>query len=383
MKKITTLLSSLFLLFFVFVSPAHAKVMVQEQGGIVVAKEEVVNDDLFIGAESVEILGTVNGDVYVGAGSVRVEGQINGDLVVGGGEVTIGGKIGDDVYVGAGNVNILSAQIGGSLLIGSGNAFIDDKSSVGGSLIAGAGNFDNRGDVGRNLMAGAGSFKLNSNVLGEVRVGAGEIKVENTSKVGKDFYYMTEDGGKVDVPEGVVSGSLSKLEPSQKYTDDLNMMRSDFREFGKVARSGFLFFSFFGSLLVGVLAIKIFGKASEKISDSVFTDFFSKLGVGFLILLMSIPAAIILMITGVGFALGSIILSLFFVAVYLSKLVFALALGKWISGQFNWKKLNVYLNFALGLLIFYLIKAVPGIGPFAAFLATSVGLGSLAKSFKK
>jgi len=67
MKKVFSTLLIFSLFCFIFADKALAKVIVQEKGTVNIAKEEVLDDDLFIGADTVNIEGTVNGDVFIGA----------------------------------------------------------------------------------------------------------------------------------------------------------------------------------------------------------------------------------------------------------------------------------------------------------------------------
>ena len=81
MRKIfTSLLVFVFAFFVLSISPVSAKIITDQAGSVVVGKSEVVNDDLFVGAQAVEIAGTINGDVFIGAQTVKVIGIINGNL---------------------------------------------------------------------------------------------------------------------------------------------------------------------------------------------------------------------------------------------------------------------------------------------------------------
>lgn len=385
MKKFAVGFTLLLLSFFVFASNSYAKVIVEEEGLVTIPASEVINDDLFIGAETVEVLGTVNGDVYIGAGLVTVDGVINGDLFVGGGKVTIGGKIKDDVYVGGGDVLIQKATIGDSLLVGSGTLTVDKDSSIGGSFLAGSGNVNSKASVGRNFYVGSGLVDMNSDIGGEVRLGAGEIRVGTETSVGGDFYYMIDGQGADDftLPEGVVVlGSLKKIEPSSKTVIEIEKTKADFFEGSRAVKKGFWVVSLLGAMLVGFIALKMCPKKGTLLVDDIQRNLFSNLGIGFLVLVLTVPLALIVMITGVGASLGLIVLALFGVGVYLAKLATSLALGFWLSGQFGWKKMGVYANFALGLVIFFLLKTVPVAGGFISLLFTSVGLGAFFKLIK-
>ncbi len=120
-----------------------ARVISVEKGTVTISKTEVINDDLFIAAQTVEIYGTINGDVYAGAEIVRIDGIINGTLHAGAGIVYLSGRISQNAYIGAGSVIVNKAVIGDSLLVGAGNASVDADSSIGGSISGGNGEHHN------------------------------------------------------------------------------------------------------------------------------------------------------------------------------------------------------------------------------------------------
>ena len=382
MKKIiSTALFSLLSL-FVFVSPTYAKIITKETGTVTISASEVINDDLFIGAEAVEVLGTINGDVYIGAGMVTVDGVINGDLFVGGGKISISGKIKDDVYVGGGDVLITGATIGDSLLVGSGTLIVDSDSSIGGSFLTGSGTVTNKANIGRNFYAGSGVVDLNSKVGGEVRIGAGDIKLGNDTKVDGDFYYQIDGENNEDwsVPEeAVILGSVNKLDSNFRDMAEVQKMKVDFFAGSRTVKKGLLVVSLLGAILVGFIAIKLCPK-KENMFDTKLV--FNYLGIGFLVLVITVPLALVVMFTGIGASLAMIILALFGVAVYMAKIVSSLALGSWLSEQFGWRKMNVYANMIFGLVLFFFLKSVPVAGGFISLLFTSVGLGAFVKAMK-
>ena len=385
MKKFIFGFFSIFLALFVFVPNSYAKVIVQEKGVVTISSDEIVNDDLFIGAESVEIYGTVNGDVYIGAGRVEIDGIINGDLFVGAATITITGKIEDDAYISGGNVIIQRASIGDSLLAGAGSLDIDKDTSIGGSLLVGSGVVDNKADVGRNFFVGAGSASLNSSVGGEVRIGAGSINIGDNTEVAGDFYYTIGEDGNADLVlpnDAIVSGTIKKIEPTISRLAEIEKTKTGFFKNTRAFQAGISLISFLGAILVGFLAIKKCQKTINLVTGQITKSLLSSLGIGFLVLVLTVPLALIIMLTGIGASLAMIALSLFGIGVYLAKLVTSLALGTWLSKQFGWEKMTTYANFVVGLLLFFILKNIHLVGGFTTLLFTSIGLGAFYKLLK-
>lgn len=384
MRKLLSLFLSLTTLLVVSFSVVSAKGIAMEKGFYELGSDEVVNDDLFIGAETVEINGTVNGDLYAGAESVRINGTVNGDVHIGAGTVYLSGMIRDDVYIGAGSVTVSSAIVGDSLLIGAGDVNIDKESSVGGSLIVGSGTLTTFAPVGRNVMAGVGSFNLNSEVSGEVSVGAGDITIGPDTKIGKDLYYkLGEEETEIRISEkAFVAGKVQRLENRFGNEKEMAMAKEGFaRGFQKMNIASRII-SFLGALLIGYLALKYFGKAFTASAKIVSESFLKSVGVGFAVTVLAFPVLLILALTGVGLPLAGILLLMLLIKFYLAKLVVGFSLGNFITEKFGWSKMSDLAIFAIGLFGVYLLKWIPIFGFILSAIIMWAGIGALTLHFK-
>lgn len=385
MKKIIFALSVfIFAFLLLFPSVASAKVITMKKGTVVIDKEEVVNDDLFVGAQTVEIYGTVNGDVYAGAETVRVDGNINGDLFVGAGTVSLSGTVKEDVYIGTGNATVSNATIGDSLLVGAGNVSIDKNSSIGGSLLAGSGSISVYAPVKRNVFAGAGTVDLNSVVGGEVRLGARNVIIGPDTKIAKDLYYaVAKDQNEIRISDSAtVSGKIQKFEYKMAERTKLAPTKIGLTGASKTIGIFLQLMTLIGAIIVGVLCLRFFEKVFSSSANFVSGSFFKSLGVGLIISLLTIPVLIILVLTGVGIPLAGILFLIFILNLYLSKIVVGLSLGYLLTEKFGWKKLSKYAVLSLGLVTIYILFALPIIGLFTKLIVTWAGLGSLALFYK-
>ena len=345
------------LLSFFLVSPVQAKIISKEKGTVTVAAGEVINDDLFIGAESVDIAGTVNGDIYVGAGTVNFNGRVTGDLVVG-----------------AGTVIIDKAVIGDSLIVGAGTVTIDDQSRIGGSLLVGTGTLDNQARVGRNVMVGAGTIKLNAPVGGEARLGTGTLSLGPKTVINGDLSYTSEELNQDE--KAVIKGTVSRYEIPESKKWDKGAVKQNMLKAWRVAQFGLTAFSFLGALIVGLVMLWILAKPTQAIGDKIVAQFGSSLGWGFVLLFITPPALMLLMFTGVGLPLAMIVGALFVLDLYLAKIFASLALGKVLARNFGWK-LRPAAVFFVGLVVYYLLRLIPVVGMFVRLAALLAGLGGV------
>ena len=119
------------------VVPAYA---FDGRGGdtVTISASEVINDDLYVGANEFVLDGTVNGDVISGGQMLTINGTVNGNLIAAAQTIVVNGTITGDVLA------------GGSVL------FFGENATIGGDVV-GAGyslEFQKGGAIGRDADAG-------------------------------------------------------------------------------------------------------------------------------------------------------------------------------------------------------------------------------------
>jgi len=329
---------------------------------------ETVNKDYFVFNERVEIFGTVNGDVYAGAGIVLVEGKINGDLIVGGGQVTINGEVNQDVRVGGGQVTI-GGKIGRNLTVGGGSVEVTKGASIGGSVVAGAGNINLNAPVGGDIRIGAGNVTLSGEVGGDVEAWVGSLRLTPSAVVaGNITYWSTEDAS---IASGAtVTGSVTKNSPAPEEVPSKEKVLG--------VLTGFALFlkllSLFTLLVVGLILIKFFPVFNTAAVANLRNRPWLSFGVGALTLILVPVAAVVLMVTVVGVPLGLMLLAIYGIAIFLSRVFVVYLVGQLLLTQ---AKVNEVLTLLVGLAVYALVTLLPIIGGLTTFLATVFSLGAL------
>lgn len=345
MKKIILSIFISVVTFFVLsTSIISAKVISNENGNVTVSKSEVINDDLFVGAKSVNIDGVVNGDVFVGAESVNITGTINGNLHVGARSVDINGSVKGNVYMGAMNANV------GKL------------TSIGGTIFVGAGTFSIDSQIKRNVYAGAGNLNVGEN-----------------ARIGKDFYYAAgNEAGSVNISEKAkVIGNIYKTEvDTTKANADMEAARKQAPTIINGFKITAMIVSLLGTLVIAFLYHKLFRKNFTESAKLVKESFWKSLGVGFLVTISFIPGIIILLMTVVGIPLAGMAFLLLMLYFSLSKIVVALPLGTWVVQKLKIKN-SVYTATSIGILLVYIVKIIPVVGWLIGLVIFWVGLGAL------
>ena len=83
--RILNLLTLFVLALFILVPAASAY---DGRGGenVVIGKDEVIDDDLFVGGSTVTVDGTVNGDLITAGQTVTINGKVTGNVIAAGSE---------------------------------------------------------------------------------------------------------------------------------------------------------------------------------------------------------------------------------------------------------------------------------------------------------
>lgn len=363
MRKVITSFLVFVAAFFIFsAAPVSAKVLTNKTGDVTVTKNEVVNDDLFIGAQTAEIDGVVNGDVFVAAQSVKITGTVNGNLHIGGSIIDLSGLVKGNVYVAGQNILITGANIGGSLLVAGATVNVDKDSTIGGSILAGAGNLSIDSQIRRSVYAGTGNLTIGDN-----------------TKIGKDLYYAVgKTGNQANISSNAkILGTVKKsvINPSN---NNVNIKTAQKQAQGVLSavKFGASVISFVGAIIVGLIFIKLFNKHFVSALNFAGSSFWKSFGIGFLITIAFIPGIIILIITVVGIPVAGLAVLTILIFSYFAKIVVGAALGTWMSNKFNWK-MPTFGAFVLGLLIIYILKLIPVVGFITGLTVLWVGIGAL------
>ena len=102
------------------------------------------------------------------------------------------------------------------------------------------------------------------------------------------------------------------------------------------------------------------------------------LGVGFLTLVVTPLLIILAMVTVIGIPLGMLMGIVYWVAMYLSKIIVAVFIGQWLAKRFKWPELHKGVWYVLlGLVILALLNMIPFVKFIVGLLTVVAGLGAL------
>ena len=313
-----------------FLLPTSAKAVsvatnASDNGDYTLAQSETIADNFLVAGSNLDLKGTVQEDLFI-------FGQ----------NVTLSGVVGGNVFAGAAQVNV-DGNIKGDLYAGTGNLYVNKGAVIEGDLIA-----------------GAGSVKIDGEIKGKVYAGVGNLTIGSSAIVAKEIVYSSDSTAKVS-SDAKIAQITQKITPKPEKS--------------KVVKDQITnqFLGFLMALLVGVIMITLLSKWTKAAAEQVHSHFWKTLGWGFLFLVATPIAIIIALMTVIGIPLAFITGALYFIAIYLAKIIVAFALGGYITKQ---KWLPIW-SLTLGLAIIVLLGVLPFIGGFISFVVLIIGLGGL------
>ncbi len=359
-------------------TPASAKVQYSE-GEVVVAKNEVVSDDLYIAGKTVRIEGRVEGDLYIAGEYIFVTGDITGDTTAVGNDITVEGAIGQDAYLVGRTISLKRAKVSDSLHVAGQNITISSDTILGGSLLGAGSNIRSDATIARSLMLAGATLYHNAPVLGEARLAGEDLTLGPKTSVSKDLtYYLSPEVGTID-NQAQVKGNTNVVTEPAEWRQKQALDAQNRRNFGYLWRLS----SYLGMLLVGGVAIWLLKKPLNSAVNSLNIRSLNSLGAGLLVTILTPPALVILMLTMIGLPLALLTIPLYLLLLYAGKLVAALALARSLFGTATVTKTTPLFEMFVGVTALHLLKLIPVGGYFVSLLATWIGVGAIYLSFKK
>lgn len=311
--------------------------------------------DLFVWAQRAVFRGTAEDNVFVGVQVARLEseGRIGGDLFVFAQSATIEGRIDGDVYFWC-----------ATLEIGPG-------AEIAGNLYGGAGDVTLAGSVGGTVDVHAGHTILDGSIGESAEVDSGELRVGSNARIAGDLTYAAGKPAVVD--EGAeILGAVQRRDEKEEGEEREGGGWLDVSWWSL----GWKLAMFLGSLLVGAFLLWVGGRASREPDRHLADTPARGLGLGFVVgVIMPVVALIGLLF---GIVPGVFGFALFFVAVYLARLVTSLCMGIWALRRLRpVEEPSPYVGLSVGLVAFYLITAIPFVGFLFWVAAVIAGLGGL------
>ncbi|HEU5015070.1 MAG TPA: polymer-forming cytoskeletal protein [Roseiflexaceae bacterium] len=394
------------------VVPARAA---ETRGGqdVVITANDVINDNLYVAANTVTIDGTVKGDLTAVAQRITISGTVQGDVLAAAQAIVVYGTVGGDMRS-AGQAIMLGprARVGGDLAIGAASLENQAGSTVGGDLLIGAYQALLAGNIGRDVRGGLNRLAIQGSVGRNVDVTIASeegttnpmmygpsgviitpavplnLTIADTARIGGQLTYRAYTSATID-PHATVSGGVTPT-----ITPVAQPTRSPIAPVLAVLRR------FASLVLIGLLLVWFAPSWTRRMADLVEDKPLSSLGWGVVsvaalaLAMLVIVIVTVLLAIGFGFlTLGGLVAFSIGVGVlinttlaigalaymgYGAVIIISYLAGRWILGKVRTTGTEeVITPMIVGVVLYVALTAVPVLGVMISMLVVLLGLGAL------
>ena len=361
--KISLLSALVFSILILSISaPAAYATEIISEKDVIIAQEEVIDDDLIIMGETVKIFGKVKGDVIAIGIDITIDGDIDGDIKVLGEEITIKGNIGDDLSVAGSDIEIDGLDPDNAMVFGSDIKIGKDTNIKRDLLIIGT-TINVEGMINKDARLYGNDITLSGDIGGNATVKSESLTILPSSTIEGDLNYTGPE--EADINDiGSIKGDITynqKAKPQKSYLDSIRISI----EF------------MLPLLIIGFLIIYFMPGFIERTDKIIRTRTLISIISGITGLIIIPILSILIIITIVGIPISLMMLALYIMGLYLSKIFISVTLGQYILKISGRKKQTKYLCLIVGLVALELLFVTPYIGSLAKMITLPLGFGAL------
>ena len=337
---------------------------------IYIAKGEIMDGNLYAAGQTITIDGTVSGDVIAAAQNITINGRVEGDVIAAAQNITINGEVGGNVRI-AGNSLTINGTVTRNVNTFGANVIFGSDSHVGWDVYLAGANIETRGAIDGSLSGWADKILI-------------------TGKIGKDIDLKLTRGNtdqKLTIePEAIINGDVTYTSKNTAaISDQANITGKVTQQIPQIKKNNVFLtwlweklFAIFAAIVVGLFLIffsknittKVIAKMEEKPTKLIFP--------GLIIMFILPPIALVLAFTLIGIPLALIIGTWWITSMYTAKIMAAILVGKIIIEKISKsKKTNLLLPLIIGVVLCWLLFAIPFIGWILGLIAIWFGLGGL------
>ena len=403
------------LLLFVFVPLTKAFEGVDGEN-VTIEVDEVVEDDLYVGANKFVLNGTIKGDLIVAATEILINGTVEGDLLAGGQLVVINGTITDDARLAAMAIELgEGAEVGDDLIAAGYSLHGKSGSLVSNDLVFAGFQALLAGDVNEDVWVGANSLQVNGRIGGNITAEVGGedsappvnpyqftpgapampvvpagLTVDDAAEIGGDFTYRSPQS--FDIPSGTVAGDVDFTR--EVVSVEVDSQPSAGQTVWRHVRR-FITLALIGALLIWQtpnFVTRLSQQLREKPVPSLGWGALVYFGVPVLIIVLIVAAILLALFFG-ALQFGNLSSAVIFVSLavvvafmvtfvlvllYLTKIIVGYFVGHQILQRVSPTLADTpYWPLLLGLLLVVAVIAIPWLGGLVNWIIAIVGVGAL------
>lgn len=331
---------------------------------VTIGPNEVINDDLYVAANTIDIQGTINGSLIAVGNTITVSGLVTRDVNATGTNIAVPGEVQGSARL-AGSQVTVSGKIDGDLIAAGSMLTLTGQGSVGRDVLAAGSTVAFIGPIARNVKVAGSDVTFSGPVGGNVTAYDTTLKLDTGAAIQGNLQYTSNQN--VSIAGGAaVTGSTQRFTPSNGPTIGSYLL-------GWIQ-------TLVGFFLLGLLVIFLVPRFNTRAVDAYRKAPWSRLAVG-LSVLMVVPVVAVAAFV-LGLFVGGWWLAFFLMAGYMLALALGFTLVGEMVGRFTLERLgqrNVHALVALliGLVILLVVSSIPVIGWLVGLLAVIYGIGAV------
>lgn len=329
---------------------------------VTVGPNEVINDDLYVAANTIDIQGTINGNLIAAGNSITVSGTVTRDVNATGNLISIPGEVQGSARL-AGSQVTVEGNIAGDLVALAPTLNVAKEAAIGRDVMGAVGTATFAGAIGRNVVISGGDMVFAGPVGGNLTAYDNTLKLDSGAAIQGNLAYTSNQYVQLTIG-AVVTGSTNRYVPSNGPT------------FGSYVLGWIQ--TLVGFFLLGAFVILLAPRFNAKAVSAYRLAPWSRLGIG-LAVLVAVPVVALLAFV-LGLFVGGWWLALFLLGAY--GLVVALGftfagemIGRFILDRFGQRNAHAIVALIVGLVTLLLVTSIPLIGWLVGMVAVIYGAG--------
>ncbi|MEL7500483.1 MAG: polymer-forming cytoskeletal protein [Planctomycetota bacterium] len=407
--RFSTFLGAGFFVSLLLVATASIHADVRQGSEVVVEKDEVIDDDLYIFAQRITVHGTIKGDLIAFGQQIEIDGIVEGDLITAGQLVSLNGTVSDDVRV-AGQVITLkgSTDIDDDLIAAGYSLECATASRVGGEVKFAGYQSKLAGQIEKDVNVASANCELSGNFDGHIFAMVESNEFSSTPTWDSDFPSVPPGLTVTDTAN--IAGDLkyratlaATIDPASNITGEVQHLQldSDAEQPPTIAQQAKSFAKqIFAFLVVGILVVYLCPKWTKDVANNIGHRPLASLGWGVvslvaviigttLLLVVIIAIAILLGLLsleslimawlGIGaLAAATLVIGYLIFSTWVAKVIVSVWAGNRIINGPDWVSRQRFVVLIVGILIFVALSWLPAVGSVISLVVTLMGIGSTA-----
>lgn len=366
MRK-TSLIAVIGFLFFLIIPLSAHAYAVKSGNSVTVGKDETIDGNLFASGQTITIDGAVNGDVICAANTVNINGPVEGDIICAAQSINVNGQVNGSVRAAGNSININGVVAKNVMAFGS-TIYLGENAEVGWGMLMACNNADIKGKIGRDLYGTAAKAIVSGEIGRDARLKMdnGELDIADNAVINGSLTYTSIYQARIAQSAKISKGSYQNLPKTPSKSEEAA---------GKIFGG---LFSIFSALVVGLVLITVWRDKIIQITGKMPDNIKAAIGWGMILMFITPIIFILLLFTIIGIPLAFMLIVLWLIALYASKILVSIMIGRNILKKLKSKyKDSLIWAMIIGVIIAWILFTIPMLGWIFNLAAAWWGLGAI------